>query len=171
MYRSLTIRAELRDAARPPNDENVNAAFRQTTLSPLPQFLVARYAPPCILSVLTVAIMAINPTFAKSVNDYDPDAHIFRSQFTRTHLPRIRSVFSPTSSRSFNGAMGRVFIERHMYFERRLLDCVQTPVTRPLSITQRETAHLVTHAQRNRSASNRPGGPPVGGIATNSNGY
>ena len=83
-------------------------------------------------------LMVIYLTSVQSFNDYAPDDDISRSQYTRASQTLIRAEVSANSYRAPDGALCRVFIERQIYFGRRLIDFVQTPVIRNLSIVREE---------------------------------
>ena len=118
----LSLRADLRNAAHASNGENVNASFRNANLEPLPQWLAARFAPPCKIRVLAMVLMVTKITSAKSVNYSSPDVHTCRVQYTRETVARVRSSVSSRSYRDFADSMGRVFVECQAHCARRAVE-------------------------------------------------
>ena len=117
----LSLRADLHNAARLPNDENVNAAPRNATMEPSPQCLPVRYAPKRKLILQAMAIMMINLKSVKSAGDYAPDVRISRAKYDRAILTRAQSIVSPESYRAFDDAMGRVSTQCQLHCERRIV--------------------------------------------------
>ena len=136
----LSLRADLRDAVRPPSDENVNAAFRKATIEPL-----AQRANRTQLELCDVRSQCA------------PEVRIFRSKYTRALLSRIQTDVSPIAYRPFDNSMGRIYIHCGLHFERQLIRGLQRIEIRPLSVLRRERLQRSAHAPLPNCVSNRPG--------------
>lgn len=143
----LSLRAELRNAALPPNDGNVNSAFRNANLEPFHGFCLSRYATPCRVSVIALVLIVINLTSVKSIDDADPEVHACRAKYFRAIQTLNRPNVSPGSYRLFSDALGGA----HLSFQMRYATSTgetSAPCARGLAI------------QRTRRASSRDDWPP-----------
>ena len=103
-----------------------------------------------------MALMAINLTSVKSVGDYAQEVHIFRLQYDRAILTRLRANVSPNSYRACR-AMGRVFAPSQIQRGRRIVESAHTPTLRTRSVVRSDAIRRSLRDPNTRSSGNRLG--------------
>ena len=88
----LSLRADMRDAFRPPVDGNVNAAIRNT-FETLLLCIISRLTPPRKPYVSAYAIEVLGLVSLYVGGRYAPGAHLFRPQYVRVLLGEYRQTY------------------------------------------------------------------------------
>ena len=151
------LRADLRDAVRPPSDENVNSAFCNTTIEPSTQCIIARFASTCKINAIANVLTSLNLTSVQIENPYAPDVQLSSSKYARSLPSRIQPIVSPSTYSPPNDSMNRVYIQCGLYIERQLIQSAQPINVRPLAVIRRERIHRVAQTPASPFVRNRPG--------------